>query len=55
MGAETGSQDRWSDEELVSERKREGKEYFVGNMLTIADIAIVCRVGQIEFSRVGEG
>ncbi|KAI5359773.1 putative uncharacterized GST-like protein YibF [Septoria linicola] len=38
-------------EELVKGRK-EGEEYLLGGVLTIADIAIVCAVGQVQFTKI---
>lgn len=40
---------------MVSERKQQGKEYLVGEELTIADIAAVCGVGHIDFAGIRPG
>ncbi|KAF2653598.1 glutathione S-transferase domain-containing protein [Lophiostoma macrostomum CBS 122681] len=40
---------------MVRERRGVGKKFLVGEELTIADIAAVCAVGQIDFSGVREG
>ncbi|KAF1942832.1 glutathione S-transferase domain-containing protein [Clathrospora elynae] len=34
---------------MVSQRRKEGKEYLVGEELSIADIAVVCTVGFVDF------
>lgn len=36
--------------DMIGERKSAGKEYLVGEELTIADIAVVCTVGFIDFT-----
>lgn len=36
--------------DMVSERKKAGKDYLVSDDLTIADIAVVCTVGFIDFA-----
>ncbi|KAI8941934.1 hypothetical protein NX059_000048 [Plenodomus lindquistii] len=41
--------------EMVSERKAQGKEHLVGEELSIADIAVVCTVGFIDFAGMREG
>jgi glutathione S-transferase len=40
---------------MIKKRKSEGKEYLIGEELTIADIAAVCAVGHIDFSGVRDG
>jgi glutathione S-transferase len=41
--------------EYVFAAKKDGREYVVGKALTIADIAIVCTVGFIEFGQMRQG
>jgi glutathione S-transferase len=41
--------------ELVSARKDAGKDYLVGDDLSIADIAVVCTIGGIEFMDIRPG
>ena len=41
--------------EYVVAAEKEGREYVVGEELTIADIAIVCTVGFIEFGQMRQG
>lgn len=41
--------------EYVIAAEKEGREYVVGKELTIADIAIVCTVGFIEFGKMRQG
>ncbi|KAF2126300.1 glutathione S-transferase domain-containing protein [Dothidotthia symphoricarpi CBS 119687] len=38
--------------DMVQERKNDGKGYLVGEELTIADIAVVCTVGFIDFGEL---
>ena len=40
---------------MIKERKEEGKTYLVGEELTIADIAVVCTVGFVDFSEMRKG
>ncbi|KAF2016787.1 glutathione S-transferase [Aaosphaeria arxii CBS 175.79] len=42
-------------EQLTRERGYQGKEYLVGDELTIADIAAVCAIGHIDFVKIREG
>ncbi|KAH7355507.1 glutathione S-transferase domain-containing protein [Pyrenochaeta sp. MPI-SDFR-AT-0127] len=37
-------------DDMVSGRKNAGKEYLVGDDLTIADIAVICTIGFIDFA-----
>lgn len=39
-------------DEMARRAKSKGEEYVVGSQLTIADIAIVCAVGQVEFTHI---
>jgi glutathione S-transferase len=41
--------------DMVVQRAEQGKEYLVGEELTIADIAAVCTVGWIEWAGIREG
>lgn len=41
--------------DMVVSRKDKGKEYLVGDEMTIADIAAVCTVGWIEWAEIREG
>jgi glutathione S-transferase len=41
--------------DMVVARKEQGKEYLVGDELTIADIAAVCTLGFIEFGEMRKG
>jgi glutathione S-transferase len=41
--------------ELVSARKEAGKNYLVGDDLSIADIAVVCTMGGVEFMDIRPG
>ncbi|KAF2115352.1 glutathione S-transferase domain-containing protein [Lophiotrema nucula] len=42
-------------DEMVKARKNQGREFLVGDQLTIADIAAVCAVGSIDYIGVREG
>ena len=42
-------------DELVKKKKDGGDDYLLGGTLTIADIAVVCAVGQIDFTGVRTG
>jgi glutathione S-transferase len=41
--------------EMVGKRREEGKEYLVGEELTLADIAVVVTVGWVEWAGLREG
>jgi glutathione S-transferase len=41
--------------DMVIARKAASQEYLVGDELTIADIAVVCTVGWIEWAKIREG
>jgi glutathione S-transferase len=41
--------------EMVGERRKEGERWLVGGEMTIADIAVVCAVGQIDWSGMRKG
>jgi glutathione S-transferase len=42
-------------ERMVEERREAGELYLVGGVYTIADIAVVCTVGSVDFMGVREG
>lgn len=42
-------------QDLVKKRKEEGGVYLVGKELSLADVAVVCAVGFVEFCGLREG
>jgi glutathione S-transferase len=41
--------------EMVSKRVEQGKEFLVGEEITLADIAVVCTVGWVQWAGIREG